>query len=85
MLALQFIRENKDSLLLGLQKRGFKNPEVINQIIDLDQKRRSQQAKLDSLLAESNQMAKEIGILFKSGALDQANLLKEKVCLQKSL
>ncbi len=78
MLALQFIRENKDSLLLGLQKRGFKNPEVINQIIDLDQKRRSQQAKLDSLLAESNQMAKEIGILFKSGALDQANLLKEK-------
>ena len=38
MLALQFIRENKDSLLLGLQKRGFKNPEVINQIIELDQK-----------------------------------------------
>ena len=83
MLALQFIRENKDSLLLGLQKRGFKNPEVINQIIELDQKRRSQQAKLDSLLAESNQMAKEIGTLFKSGELDQANLLKEKSAASK--
>ena len=84
MLALQFIRENKDSLLLGLQKRGFKNPEVINQIIELDQKRRSQQAKLDSLLAESNQMAKEIGTLFKSGELDQANLLKEKSAASKT-
>ena len=83
MLALQFIRENKDSLLLGLQKRGFKNPEVIDQIIELDQKRRSQQAKLDSLLAESNQMAKEIGTLFKSGELDQANLLKEKSAASK--
>jgi len=83
MLALQFIRENKDSLLLGLQKRGFKNPEVIDQIIELDQKRRSQQAKLDSLLAESNQMAKEIGALFKSGELDQANLLKEKSAASK--
>ena len=84
MLALQFIRENKDSLLLGLQKRGFKNPEVIDQIIELDQKRRSQQAKLDSLLAESNQMAKEIGVLFKSGELDQANLLKEKSAASKT-
>ena len=84
MLALQFIRENKDSLLLGLQKRGFKNPEVIDQIIELDQKRRSQQAKLDSLLAESNQMAKEIGTLFKSGELDQANLLKEKSAASKT-
>ena len=83
MLALQLIRENKDSLLLGLQKRGFKNPEVIDQIIELDQKRRSQQAKLDSLLAESNQMAKEIGTLFKSGELDQANLLKEKSAASK--
>ena len=83
MLALQFIRKNKDSLLLGLQKRGFKNPEVIDQIIELDQKRRSQQAKLDSLLAESNQMAKEIGTLFKSGELDQANLLKEKSAASK--
>jgi seryl-tRNA synthetase len=83
MLALQFIRENKDSLLLGLKKRGFKNPEVIDQIIELDQKRRSQQAKLDSLLAESNQMAKEIGTLFKSGELDQANLLKEKSAASK--
>jgi len=84
MLALQFIRENKDSLLLGLQKRGFKNLEVIDQIIELDQKRRSQQAKLDSLLAESNQMAKEIGAFFKSGELDQANLLKEKSVASKT-
>ena len=83
MLALQFIRENKDSLLLGLQKRGFKNPEVIDQIIELDQKRRSQQAKLDSLLAESNQMAKEIGALLSQGSSIKPTCLKKKVRLQK--
>ena len=84
MLALQFIRENKDSLLLGLQKRGFKNPEVIDQILALDQKRRSQQAQLDTLLAESNQMAKEIGTLYKSGEFEKANLLKEKSTASKA-
>ena len=85
MLALQYIRENKDTVLKGLEKRGFKSLELIDKIIDLDQQRRSIQTKLDSHLSDSNQMAKEIGNLFKSGETEKANLLKEKSTAAKEL
>lgn len=85
MLALQYIRENKDTVLKGLEKRGFKSLDLIDKIIDLDQQRRSIQTKLDSHLSDSNQMAKEIGNLFKSGETEKANLLKEKSTAAKEL
>ena len=56
MLALQYIRENKDTVLKGLEKRGFKSLDLIDKIIDLDQQRRSIQTKLDSHLSDSNQI-----------------------------
>ena len=85
MLALQYIRENKDTVLKGLEKRGFKSLDLIDKIIDLDQQRRSIQTKLDSHLSDSNQMAKEIGNLFKSGETEKANSLKEKSTAAKEL
>ena len=85
MLALQYIRENKNSVLKGLEKRGFKSPKLIDQIIDLDQQRRSIQTKLDSHLSDSNKMAKEIGNLFKSGEIEKANTLKQKSTAAKEL
>ena len=85
MLALQYIRENKNYVLKGLEKRGFKSVELIDHIIDLDQQRRSIQTKLDSHLSDSNQMAKEIGNLFKSGETEKANTLKEKSTAAKEL
>ena len=85
MLAPQYIRENKDSVIKGLEKRGFKSLDLIDKIIDLDQQRRSIQTKLDSHLSDSNQMAKEIGNLFKSGETDKANSLKEKSTAAKEL
>ena len=83
MLALQYIRENKEDVLEGLKKRGFKNLKIINQIINLDSERRTKQAELDNHLAESNQMAKEIGKLFKAGEVKKANILKEKSLVYK--
>jgi len=50
MLALQYIRENKETLIEGLKKRGFDSPEVIDQIILLDHERRSKQTELDAQL-----------------------------------
>ena len=85
MLALQYIRENKNTVLKGLEKRGFKSLDLIDKIIDLDQQRRSIQTKLDSHLSDSNQMAKEIGNLFKSGETKKANSLKEKSTAAKEL
>jgi len=60
MLALQFLRENKEAILKGLEKRNFKQPELIDSIIELDQERRSQQATLDQQLARANQLAKKM-------------------------
>jgi len=79
MLQVAYIRENKESVLKGLAVRNFNDAEkIIDQVIQIDEKRRATQTKLDNILAESNKLSKEIGILFKSGEQQKANLLKEK-------
>ena len=79
MLQIQFIRENKQTVLDGLAKRNFANAEtMIEEVLNTDETRRSTQVSLDNILAESNKISKEIGQLFKSGEVQKANLLKEK-------
>jgi len=79
MLQVQFIRENKQTVLDGLAKRNFANAEtIINDVLATDEARRATQVSLDNILAESNKISKEIGGLFKSGEIQKANLLKEK-------
>ncbi len=78
MLQLPFIRENKETVVNGLKKRNIDAKDVIENVIKLDEERRSLQAQLDSVLAESNTFSKEIGILFKSGEVEKANILKAK-------
>ena len=79
MLTLAFIRENKDAILKGLAVRNFANAEeTIDKVIEKDALRRATQAELDNILAESNKLSKEIGMFFKSGQVQKANLIKEK-------
>lgn len=79
MLQVTFIKENKEKVLKGLGIRNFKNAEsIIDQIISKDEERKTTQTTLNNLLAESNSIAKEIGILFKSGKGEEANALKAK-------
>ena len=79
MLQVQFIRENKQTVLDGLAKRNFADAEtIINDVLTFDETRRATQVSLDNILAESNKISKEIGGLFKSGEVQKANLLKEK-------
>lgn len=79
MLQVQFIRENKQTVLEGLAKRSFANAQtIIEEVLSTDETRRSTQVLLDNILAESNKLSKEIGNLFKSGETQKANLLKEK-------
>ena len=78
MLQLAFIRENKDAVIAGLAKRNLDATSLIDEVISLDEKRRSVQTQLDQEKAESNNLSKEIGMLFKSGEAQKANLLKQK-------
>lgn len=83
MLQLNTIREEKDRVLAGLKKRNFKELGLIDDIIALDEKRRSTQLALDESLAKSNTLSKEIGSLFKSGETEKANTLKAETATLK--
>ncbi|WP_421802318.1 serine--tRNA ligase [Flagellimonas sp.] len=78
MLQIQNIRENKESIISALKKRNIDAAPMISKVLELDEKRRSIQTELDATLAESNKLSKEIGILFKTGKAQEANVLKEK-------
>ena len=79
MLQVAFIRENKELALNGLEKRHFKDAEMlIDKIISTDETRRSIQSELDAILAESNTLSKEIGQFMKSGQHQKAEIIKQK-------
>ena len=78
MLQIQNIRENKESIISALKKRNIDAAPMISKVLELDEKRRSIQTELDATLAESNKLSKEIGILFKTGKSQEANVLKDK-------
>ena len=86
MLTIPYIRENRALILKGLEIKNFRNPELIDQIIELDNERRSTQVKTNDLQAEMNRLSKEIGQLFKSGETEKANLVKQQTSdLKKEL
>jgi seryl-tRNA synthetase len=87
MLQVSVIRDEKDRIIKGLQKRRIKNIDsTIESVLALDQKRRQTQQQQDALLAESNNLAKEIGNLMKSGQKDLAEKLKIRTAeLKKSI
>ena len=76
MLSLVYLRENPIKAKEGLAKRNFSQPELIDHLLEIDRNRRALQTQLDEVLSKSNQLAKDIGILFKSGKKVEANNLK---------
>lgn len=86
MLQLQFIRENTDLVRQGLLKRNWKADQLVlvDQVIAMDNERKNLQHQLDTTLAQSNALSKEIGELMKSGQADAAQEAKTKVASLKS-
>jgi len=78
MLQLQFIRDNKELVINRLNIKNFDASELVEEIINLDNARRSTQKKLDDNLANSNQLAKEIGRLFKEGQRELAETVRKE-------
>lgn len=79
MLQLNFIRENKEYVIERLKVKHFKNVEqVIEELLEADNTRRSVQTESDKIKAEANSIAKQIGILYKQGDSDEAEKLKAK-------
>jgi seryl-tRNA synthetase len=85
MLQVPYIRDNRDAVIKGLAKRNLNATAMIDEVIALDENRRRLQTQLDATLAESNNLSKDIGALYKSGETSKANILKEKTAQLKDL
>lgn len=84
MLPLAQLREQPENIKEGLTKRNFPQPALVDQLLETDRKRRTIQSQLDETLSKSNQLAKEIGALFKSGQIGEANELKTQTAALKT-
>ncbi|MEA4840974.1 MAG: serine--tRNA ligase [Bacteroidales bacterium] len=78
MLTIKYISDNKELVLAGLAKKGFKNFALVDAALELDATRRNAQAKLDAALAELNQLSKSIGQLMKEGKKEEADVARQR-------
>ncbi len=78
MLTLKMIRDNKEFVAERLKVKGVDAIETLNNIIAKDDSRKTIQGQIDSLNAELNNTAKEVGMLFKQGKREEADALKER-------
>lgn len=83
MLQVNFLRENKERVLDGLGKRGFKQVDLVDQAISLDDDRKKLQFELDQNLSEMNRISKEIGLLMRDGKKEEAEAAKSQTAIFK--
>lgn len=86
MLQVNNVIAEKDRYVTGLKKRNISNAEeLLNEVIELDELRKSTQQELDSNLSEANNIAKQIGALMKEGKKDEAEKVKARTSELKQL
>lgn len=78
MLQVNFLRDNKERVIEGLNKRSFKQVNLVDEAIATDDERRKLQFELDENLAQMNKISKEIGMLMKEGKKEEAEAAKAK-------
>ncbi|MBO7200524.1 MAG: serine--tRNA ligase [Bacteroidales bacterium] len=79
MLQLQYLRENTREAIERLLIKNVYDAETrVEEILSLDNVRRELQHKADTVKAEANAIAKEIGKLFKEGNTEEANAKKQR-------
>ena len=78
MLHINKIRDNRDSYIEQLKIKNFDAFTLIDAVIFKDDERKVTQQKADELLSKGNQLAKQIGELYKTGKAVEANVLKEE-------
>lgn len=84
MLDINYLRNNTDEAKSRLKKRN-REPEIIDNLLQLDEERRKTQVSLDNALAEMNSTSKEIGKLVAQGKKEDAESAKSKTAELKEL
>ena len=80
MLDIKFLRENPDVVKENIKKKFQDNKlSMVDEVIELDAQKRAAQQEADSLRANKNKIAKEIGALMAQGKKEEAEETKKKV------
>ena len=83
MLHISYIRENKDKIIERLKIKNFNAQDLFTAVIEKDNQRKLNQQQSDDVLSQLNQIAKQIGVLYKEGKTEEANTLKKETTLFK--
>ena len=78
MLTVKYLLENRETVAERLAIKNFKDTELIDLVINVDQKRRDLQTQLENDLSELNGLSKHIGQLFREGKIEEANEAKAR-------
>jgi seryl-tRNA synthetase len=84
MLQVPFIRQNKDQVLERLTLKNFRELELVDQVLELDDKRKKLTLEYDETQAKVNSNSKEIGKLMAQGQKDEAESRKSEVASLKA-
>lgn len=84
MLQIQVLRQSPATVKVKLAKRHFKEIEIIDRIISLDDELKKTQTESESLQAKINSLSKETGMLMAKKEVDKAKLLKDEVISLKN-
>lgn len=85
MLPLKLIQEQSDFIIERLKIKNFDASQIIGQILSTDEKRRSLQTRIDIQLADLNNLAKQIGQLYKEGKSQEAEAARNQTFEIKEL
>ncbi len=83
MLPIQLFRQNRELILDGLKKKNFKDLDLVDKIINIDEQRRKLQVENDTISAAVNAASKNIGNLMAAGKKMEAEELKNEVAKNK--
>ncbi|ETD21099.1 MULTISPECIES: serine--tRNA ligase [Prevotellaceae] len=85
MLTLKLISEETERVIKGLEKKHFEDArKTIENVLIIDRHRRGAQQKLDKNKQQANLLAKDIGMLMKTGRKEQAEVVKAQVAELKT-
>src|SRR5690242_9846751 len=84
MLQVNVLRQKTDWVKERLGVKNFIQTELVDDIIALDDERKSLQAEFDLLQSKINASSKEIGKLMSTGKKDEAEQLKTSIAEWKS-
>ena len=80
MIDIKFLRENPDAVKENIKKKFQEHKlGLVDEVIELDDKRRAAQQEADEMRAKMNQASKQIGALMGQGKKDEAEAVKAEV------